>query len=95
MTSFQTANQISFKNILSIKKRREAEFIEEEKKVSETSELKTIRWIWDATVQILLDNWIDTKEELLKCDVEKLKEIIKSPLTLKNIDTFIKENNNQ
>lgn len=43
MTSFQTANQISFKNILSIKKRREAEFIEEEKKVSETSELKTIR----------------------------------------------------
>lgn len=94
MSSIQLANQRSFGNIVSIKKRKEAIEIEVESEVVKESNLKEVRWIWDATIKILFDNKIESKEELSKCEIEFIKTIIKNPLALKNVETFIKESIN-
>lgn len=94
MSSIQLANQRSFGNIVSIKKRKEAIEIEVESDVVKESNLKEVRWIWDATIKILFDNKIESKEELSKCEIEFIKTIIKNPLALKNVETFIKESIN-
>lgn len=92
MSSIQLANQRAFWNIAHLKKRKEAIEIVAENEIVKESNLKEVKWIGDATIKILFDNGVTTKEELIALGVDKAREIIKSPLTLKNIESFIKEN---
>lgn len=94
MSSMQLSNQRAMGNLMSIKKRKEAIEIEQENEVVKESNLMEVKGIGDATIKILFDNGITTKEELISCSIDKIKSIIKSPLTYKNIESFIKENTN-
>lgn len=94
MSSIQLAKQRAFGNLVNIKKRKEAVEIEKENEVVLESNLKEVRGIWEATIKILFDNGITTKEELSNTSIDKIRTIVKSPLTLKNIESFIKENTN-
>jgi len=94
MSSMQLSNQRAMWNLMSIKKRKEALEIVQELEVVRESNLREVRWLWDATIKVLFDNKIETKEELVKCEIEFIKTIIKNPLAFKNVETFIKENTN-
>lgn len=54
--------------------------------------LNTIKWVGKATIEILMDNWISTTEELMGIDTKKLESIITSPITRIQISNFIKSN---
>lgn len=49
----------------------------------EKSDLLHIKWVWEATVKILLDNWITNWKELKEAGEEKIKMLIKNPLSAK------------
>lgn len=70
---------------------REVKKIEAFKSQVEWSNLKDIKWIWDATLNMLNEQWITTQEELKNTTEEKIREIVANPLTLKNILIFIKK----
>lgn len=77
-------------NLESSRRNVEAFNVEEEKKEISNSSLKDIKWMGQATLTALFENGIRTFEELQNTPEDKLRQIIKSPFTLKNILSAIK-----
>jgi len=54
----------------------------------ETTDLLTLKWIWDWTVKLLLENGISSLEELTKEKIKKIEWL--NPLSLKSINEYLK-----
>lgn len=54
----------------------------------ETTNLNDIKWIWPSTIKTLLENGIKTIEDLEKVGMSKIKEIIKSPISIKALENL-------
>lgn len=57
----------------------------------ETTNLWTIKWVWDITVKKLLEKWISSKEELLGLWEEWIGDLKLNPFSLKSIKEFLKK----
>ena len=85
-------DQIIFNNLLKIKKKdiiKDSEAVIKEEEEINSSELTDIKGIWPWTVKTLKENWITNVSELRAFSEDRLKEIIKNPLSLKGIINFI------
>lgn len=49
----------------------------------EKSDLLHIKWVWEATVKTLLENWITNWKELKEAGEEKIRKLITNPLSVK------------
>lgn len=83
-------SQYIIKNRLSVESlKKDWEIIKHSETEVLQSDLHDIKWLWEASVTKLMEWWITTKEELKNASKEDIRKIIKNPLTLKNIFTFI------
>jgi hypothetical protein len=63
-------------------------YIEERKEIW-NNELLTIKWLWEWSVAKLLTIWIKNKDDLLKSNIDDVKKVITSPITIWIINNFI------
>lgn len=61
----------------------------EEKKEIENNELLSIRWLWEWSISKLLSIWIKDKDDLIKSNIDDIKKVITSPITIWIINNFI------
>lgn len=55
----------------------------------ETTDLNEIKWVWEATVKILLENNITSKDDLLKISEEEIKWLKLNLISEKALIKFI------
>ena len=55
----------------------------------ESTDLLTIKGIWESTVKILLENWISSQDELIQAWVNRIKELKLNPFSTKAIKEFL------
>jgi hypothetical protein len=55
----------------------------------ESTDLWTLKWIWDTTVKQLLENWISSLEELKEAWVRKVNNLKLNPFSLRAIKEFL------
>lgn len=85
-----TQAQHILKNKLSVEAMKKAwETIKHTDIVVSESDLHEVRWLWEASVGKLMEAGINSQKELKAKTEEEVREIIKNPLTIKNILTFI------
>ncbi len=80
-------------NTASILTKKDREWINKNmtKAVSiERSDLLTIKWVGEATVKLLIENWITSWKELKEAWEEKISKIVKNPLSLNALINNIK-----
>lgn len=72
-------------------KKEPENIIEIKRKISSlsASDLTELKWIWEATAELLISIWISTIEELKSADISYIKEKIKNPLVIKSIENAI------
>ena len=54
------------------------------------TDLREVKWVGEATIKILLENWIRSKEDLKNADTDNLKRIITNFLSYRAIEKFLK-----
>lgn len=81
---YLTANRLTVEAMRSQWKK-----IEISEKVVSESDLNEVKGLGEASVQKLFEAGINSQKQLKTKTKEELKDIIKNPLTLKNIMTFI------
>lgn len=64
---------------------------EKAKEVS-ISSLKWIKWIWEKTINTLIENWIHTVEDFKKYSEQELYVFL-TPVQFHQINLYIKTNN--
>ncbi len=87
---------MSFRQIqLLIKNRERAKNVRKENAdlankidITENTNLNDIKWIGQVTRKTLLENWIKNKDDLAWTSMEKIKELITSPIAFKAIKNF-------
>lgn len=55
------------------------------------SDLWDIKWVWEATIKILSENWIRTQEDLRNADLVLIKRIITNFLSYRAIEKFLSQ----
>ena len=60
-------------------------------KLNET-DLGTIKWVWEATIKQLLENWISSIDELKEAWIEKIEWLWLNQFSLIAIKNFLKIN---
>jgi len=64
--------------------------ISKEIDLMELSDLNDIKWVWEATIKILLENWISSQEDLLKVNIDDIKKLKLNYLSEIALIKFIK-----
>lgn len=55
----------------------------------EKTDLWTIKWVWDGTVKILLENWISSLDELREAWIDNIDKINLNPFSFRAIKEFL------
>lgn len=84
-------SQILMANMEKTKLAKIVQEANEEAREIEVSDLKTIRWIGEKTLQILIDNWINSVAKLKSMEKEEIERLIQSPITRNQIFSHIKQ----
>lgn len=83
-----SANQYFIKNQLDAQKRRALYAVKTDFKDANESDLKDIKGIGVMTIELLRSNQINNKSQLLAAGLEKCKELIENPLTIRHLEKF-------
>jgi len=82
--------QYILRNKLAVEAIKKAwEIIKHTDVVMSESDLHEVKWLWEASVTKLMEAGINTQEQLKTKTEQEIREVIKNPLTIKNILTFI------
>lgn len=57
------------------------------------TDLLKLKWVWEYTVKVLLENWIWTLEELKSFWLMQFKKLDINPLSKRVIEEYLRNNN--
>ena len=83
------AQRISSASKKNWKIKREISKLSNTIKATEKTNLSDIKWIWPATIQILLENNIKAAEDLKVIPLDEIKKLVTSPIALKSINKIL------
>ncbi len=88
------SRQIIMNNLKNIKVVAEKARIDSNASVVLNSSLNEIKGFGQATIKRLIDNGINTTDDLKATDYDKLKKILNNPISIHQVNTFLGISNN-
>lgn len=76
-------------NLASMKNLAKKATIDTEAVVILNSSLNEVKWLGQATIKLLVDNGIKTTDDLRSAPIEKIKSILKNPMSLRQVNTYL------
>lgn len=71
-----------------LKNKKDISVLQKRIETTENTNLQDIKWVGPATIQKLLNEWIKSQDDIKATWFDRIKEIIKSPISLKAIKTI-------
>ena len=85
-------NQLVLQSQLDAQKQRAIYAVKTDFKDANESDLKEIKGLGVMSIEALRANQIHNKTQLIAAGIDKIKEILNNPLTLKHVERFLEAN---